>query len=331
VSHPSVMLRGMRSSVANHPAGRLRGDALLARLRGDAGARPAIDPGLAGGLRDWLEDELSGAVASLPEDAAPVRVTKDALDQVLVCEAHFQAHRSAPRRVTVELVRGTMVDLLFRQWVTTGALDDPWNDALEALWVTDDDGARTFVDALAPEARQALALEVEAHAARIAACWPVLAPSWMARTQERLTVPLAGGRVLLSGVVDLAIGAPSSGRASVCIVEVKSGRRRVEHRGDVHLYALLETLRAGAPPFRVATFYTADGELDVEAVGRDALLGALHRVVAGTVRLCRLATGGAAERTPNALCAWCAGLPGCEPGRRQVDEGRAPEGSGPWG
>jgi hypothetical protein len=320
----------MRSSVANHPAGRQRSEALLARLRGETGARPAIDPGLAGGLRDWLEDELSDAVAGLYEDAVPVRVTKDTLDQVLVCEAHLHAQRSAPRRLCVELVRGTMVDLLFRQWVTTGVLDDPFEEALQGLWVAEEHEVRDFVDQLDPDARAALVAEVEAHAACIAECWPVLAPSWMARTQERLSVPLAGGRVLLSGVVDLAIGAPSSGRASVCIVEVKSGRRRIEHRGDVHFYALLETLRSGAPPFRVATFYTADGGLDVEPVGRDALLGALHRVVAGTVRLCTLATGTAPTRTPNPLCGWCAGLSGCEPGRRQVAEGRSTAEGGPW-
>ena len=264
---------GVRSSVTRHPAGRLRGEAFLARLRGDATARPAVDPGLAGGLRDWLEDELSEAVAGLADTAAPVRVTKDVLHQVLVCEAHLLAERRAPRRVTTDIARGTMVDLLFRQWVTTGSVVDPFTDALDALRVAEDDGVLAFVEQLTPDDRACLAAEVEEHAACIAECWPVLSSSWMARTQERLVVPLAGGRVLLSGRVDLAIGAPSAGRASVCIVEVKSGRRRVEHRGDVHLYALLETLRSGAPPFRVATFYTAGGELDVEPVGRDASSG----------------------------------------------------------
>ena len=36
----------------------LERDGLLRRLRGDGGPRPVIDPGLAGGLRDWLEDGL---------------------------------------------------------------------------------------------------------------------------------------------------------------------------------------------------------------------------------------------------------------------------------
>ena len=139
-------------------------------------------------------------------------------------------------------------------------------------------------------------------------------------------VPLAGGRVVLSGVVDLAFGGPAGDRASVCVVEIKSGRRRIDHRGDLHFYALLETLRSGAPPFRIATYYTRTGELDVEAVSDDVLVGAVQRVLAGAVRLCRLAAGAEPARTPNALCAWCTDLPRCEPGqaRAGTDVARRP-------
>lgn len=300
------------------PAG-LSGDALVARLRGEGTARPTVDPGLAGGLRDWLEDGLADDVAALDETGGPVRVTKEALNQVLTCEAHLVAARAEPATVSVELARGTLVDALFRQWVTTGDLGDPFDSGLAALSADGDrQGIADFVASLPAERRRALASEVVDHATRIRAAWPVPAPSWLARTQERLLVPLSGGRVLLSGVIDLALGAPSNGLASVCVVEVKSGRRRIEHRADLHLYALMETLRSGAPPFRVATYYTATGELDVEPVGRDVLVGALHRVLAGTQRLCRLAAGVEPARTPNPLCAWCAGLPACAPGQAQA-------------
>jgi len=131
-------------------------------------------------------------------------------------------------------------------------------------------------------------------------------------------VPLVGGRVVMNGVVDLAFGGPAGERASVCVVELKSGRRRVEHRGDLHFYALLETLRSGAPPFRIATYYTRTGELDVEAVSEDVLVDALQRVLAGAVKLCRLAAGTEPVRTPNGLCAWCGDLPRCEPGQARA-------------
>jgi len=294
------------------------GAVLLERLRGQGRARPAVDPGLAGGLRDWLEDGLAGVTDDLAVDGGSVRVTKEALTGVLMCEAHLVARRSSPRNVTLELVRGSLVDALFRQWVTTGRLDDPWSDALGAVRVDGDSDIIGFLDAMTPDSRGDLAREVAEHAGGVVARWPVPSPSWLPRTQERLVVPLVGGRVVLSGVVDLAFGGPAGERASVCVVEIKSGRRRIEHRGDLHFYALLETLRSGAPPFRIATYYTRTGELDVEAVTDDVLVGALQRVLAGTGRLCRLAAGSEPARTANGLCAWCTALPGCEPGQERA-------------
>ena len=160
--------------------------------------------------------------------------------------------------------------------------------------------------------------EVAEHAANIVERWPVPSPAWLPRTQERLEVPLCGGRVVLAGVVDLVLGSPAQDRASVCLVELKSGARRIEHRGDLHFYALLEALRSGAPPFRIATYYSGTGELDAEPVDEDTLVGALARVLDGAIRLCRLAAGAEPERRPNHLCAWCVGLPGCAPGQRRA-------------
>ncbi len=292
---------------------------LLDRLRAPGHPRPAVDPELAGGLREWLEDALAEPVAGLADDVGDIRVRKDALTQVLVCEGHFAASRGAPRVVTPELARGSLVDALFRQWVTVGEVGEPITDALAALEADGGgDGVVAFVGDLGLEPRRALAEEVAAHVERIRADWPVPSPAWLPRTQDRIMVPVAGGRVVLSGVVDLAMGGPAIDQASVCLVEVKSGARRIEHRADIHFYALLETMRAGAPPFRVATYYSATGELDVESIGEDVLVGALQRVLGATIRMCRLAAGSAPVLTPNPLCAWCAGLPGCGPGQRRA-------------
>jgi len=291
---------------------------LLDRLRAPGQPRPAVDPELAGGLREWLEDALADPVGALSGDLADIRVRKDALTQVLVCEGHFAASRAAPRTVTVELARGSLVDALFRQWVTVGEVGEPLTDGLGALSVEGGgDGVVEYVTRLPMQRRRGLAAELAVHVDGIRRDWPVLSPAWLPRTQERVTVPLAGGRVVLSGVVDLALGGPAVDHAAVCLVEVKSGARRVEHRADLHFYALLETLRAGAPPFRVATYYSATGELDVESIGEHVLVGALQRVVTATTRMCRLASGSAPVLTPNPLCAWCVGLPSCPPGQRR--------------
>jgi len=300
-------------------AGVMERDGLLRRLRGDGVPRPAIDPGLAGGLRDWLEDGLMEAVSALPTGVEVVRVSKETLNQVLVCEAHAVAFRQAPRVVTVDLARGSLVDALFRQWVTTGAIDDPWGDALAAFEVEGDrDGVVSFLAGLPAPLGRRLRDEVAEHAASIVERWPLPSPAWFPRTQERLEVPLCGGRVVLAGVVDLVLGGPAQDRASVCLVELKSGARRLEHRGDLHFYALLEALRSGAPPFRIATYYSGTGELDAEPVGEDTLVGALARTLDGTLRLCGLAAGVEPARSPNHLCAWCVGLPHCAPGQQRA-------------
>src|SRR6516165_8041861 len=48
------------------------GAEVLALLRGDASTRPRFDPGLAGGLRAWLEDAAYGVVGSRGDLAAPL-------------------------------------------------------------------------------------------------------------------------------------------------------------------------------------------------------------------------------------------------------------------
>jgi hypothetical protein len=108
-----------------------------------------------------------------------------------------------------------------------------------------------------------------------------------------VVVPLAGGRVLLTSLFDLVLGDPSTGSASVCLVEVRSGARRSGDRARRRYAALLETLRSGAPPFRVATYYTRDGSIEVDEVDDDLLTATVSDVVEAVTTACR-AVGGPA-------------------------------------
>ncbi len=139
--------------------------------------------------------------------------------------------------------------------------------------------------------RDGLRAEVERQADGLVRRWPALEPAWLPRTQEALRVGLAGGAVELSARVDLAVGRPAEDRSSVAIVEVKSGLRRIEHRADLHFYALIEALRSPAPPFVAATYYTRTGELDVDPVTEDLLAAASRRTLAGTRVLMQQAKG----------------------------------------
>jgi hypothetical protein len=231
---------------------------VLGELRGDLARRPLVDATLAGGLREWLEDGVAETVGSFYDRTRPLVVDKRALGTAL----GPAAHRSG---LSIPLARGALIDVLFRQLVTTGRVDAPMEDGLDGLRV---DGRH-----------EALLSYIEALGAAD------LASGWLPRTQERITIPLAGGAVVLCGVIDLVVGVPSSGRASTGLVEVKSGRRMPEHRADVHYYALLETLRSGAPPFRVATYYCATGEIDAEEVTEEVLIASVQRTLDALERI----------------------------------------------
>jgi hypothetical protein len=275
--------------------------ALVSRLRGDGAERPLVDPGFAGGLRDWLEDSVAQMVPDAPGESWPVRIGKQDVHDALACEGHAMPRRDS-RIVSFELARGVLVDALFRQWVTVGVIEDPWRDALDAAGLSDPAVCR-FVESMGVVARRRLEHEVAEHTTTICSSWPVMNESWLARTQERMEVHLAGGAIVLSGSVDLGLGAPSAGRSSVCLVELKSGARRIEHRADLHFYGLLETMRSGAPPFRVATYYSSTGELDVEQVSEDLLVASLQRLLVAARRVCRLAAGADLSGSADSHCA----------------------------
>jgi hypothetical protein len=121
-----------------------------------------------------------------------------------------------------------------------------------------------------------------------------------------LRAVIAGGQVDLSVYVDLVIGRPAADVASVAFVDVRSGARRPGHRDDRHLGALVEALRAPAPPFAVATYYTKTGELDVDPVDSDLLAAAARRCLAGIRAMDSLSRGEEPEGTGSESCTMCA-------------------------
>ena len=197
-------------------------------------------------------------------------------------------------------------------------------DGLAALAV--DDRQRPLVDwieRMPPAERAELRPEVDRQADGLRRRWPRLEPSWLPRTQVAMRARLAGGPSSCRPGSTWPSAGPPTDEASVAIVEVKSGmRRRMQHRLDLHFYALIETLRSPAPPFVVATYYTRTGELDVEPVTEELLTAAARRALAGTCSHEGVSTGGRRCR-PRAGCA--AGAPAV-PGWGIGQAGRPGEG-----
>jgi hypothetical protein len=266
------------------PAPTAARDEVLALLRHGSARRPRFDPALAGGLRAWLEDGASELVAARGDDAPPLflgpRLLWDgstaAVGAALVEPAALESAAVYP----AELVQSCLVRALFRQVVTTGQVGDPMADALGALQV--DPGRSAMVrqiEDMGPSERASLAASLDTHVAHLVNLTPRFAPGWLPRTHDRVAIPLAGGRVVLGGVFDLLVGAPIPGTATLCAVGLTTGGRWAQARMALHYLALLETLRSGTPPFRMALLHSALGRYGVEDVLEEHLLAIVAHVV----------------------------------------------------
>jgi len=256
---------GAAPAAASRPAAR---NQMLTLLREGSGHRPSVDPGLAGGLRAWLEDAAGELSCARGESASPLFLGP----RTLLAAPAPAAWEGRADPFSLELATSSLVRALFRQLVIAGSVGDPLTDGLDALRV---DPARaelvSFIETLGTTRRAELADTVGIHLAHVADITPRFSPGWLPRTGDRVAIPLAGGRVVLSGVFDLLVGAPVPGTASVCAIGLTTSGRWARGRMTLHYLSLLETLRNGAPPFRLALVHSGAGRYAVEDVREEHL------------------------------------------------------------
>ncbi len=120
-----------------------------------------------------------------------------------------------------------------------------------------------------------------------------------------LEAAFGGGAVTVVGKVDLMLNRPDPARGTRVLIDLKTGRAWPDHAEDMRLYALLYTLRYGAPPYRVATLFLGSGSAQAELVTEETLDRAADRVVAAVRTAAQVSTGGRAELRPGPHCARC--------------------------
>jgi hypothetical protein len=253
------------------------GGEVLALLRGDATARPRFDPGLAGGLRAWLEDAAYDIVAARGDHAPPLFLGARQL-------LGSPDERRVDDSVTDQLILSRLAHALLRQLVHAGEITDPLGDAVDALRASGDDAEVRHVESLSETARTALSETLAVHARHLTALVPRFAPGWMPRTNDRVAIPLGGGRVVLHGVCDLVVGLPQPRTASLCALGLSTGGPWVAERRSLHYLSLLETLRSGTPPFRLALLESASGRYGVEDVREEHLRAIASHIAAWLAR-----------------------------------------------
>jgi hypothetical protein len=149
--------------------------------------------------------------------------------------------------------------------------------------------------------------------------WPPLKASWRPRTESKARVDLLDDRITLQGKVDLTVGVAEGSRAGKVLIDLKTGAFSPVHVDDLRFYALVETIKVGVPPRRVATHYLESGNLVPEDVSEALLGSAAVRVIDAVNRWLELRAGRLVPLLkPSAACRWCPVLPNCDGGRQHL-------------
>lgn len=304
---------------------------IIDRLRGDREARPAYDAELRHHLRSMLEDGTADAAAALPPGQT-IFVNKSKLTAVHGCEAKFVGDTFA---WSIPAARGKVAHKAIEYALNVREEPVPLrlvDDALARLESNDDDFGR-WLQGLREVERAELRGEVNERVTQFLECFPPLPRSWRPGTEMPIRQDLHDGRITLSGRVDLTIGKPDGLVAGKVLVDLKTGAPRHAHLDDLRFYALIETMRIGTPPLRLASYYLDQGTLHPEDVNEGVLRAAAARTIDGVVKTVELQLGREPRRAPSGLCAWCAVLPTCAEGAAWLaarDDPRREDDSGDW-
>jgi len=161
-------------------------------------------------------------------------------------------------------------------------------------------------------------------------CFPPMPVATKVRTESSIRWP-ADGPILLSGKVDLLIGANLTGRQSrKVLIDLKTGWAAPRHREDLRFYALVETLRSRVPPRKLASYYLDAGEASHEDVTEGTLRATARRTLDGINREIELRVEGAEPvKRPGTSCRWCPIAPECKEGTAYLNA-RAADSTDPF-
>ncbi|MFB3738877.1 MAG: PD-(D/E)XK nuclease family protein [Candidatus Velamenicoccus archaeovorus] len=274
------------------------------------GERPSFPADLVPRVRDRIEEAARGC-----ELAEPVWLGKSNLGDLERCPGLFDAVRAGERGPFAFSARSAAGRLAHKavELEVAGREDrDPHGLVAEAVdRLVEDDAFRVFWDGLDGLRRDETLMEAAKTLELLRSTLPplrrmrrVLAPS----TEWHVRAELLGGAVVLTGTLDLVLGASSPAeptRATRLAIDLKTGRAWPEHAEDMRFYALLLALRFGVPPYRVATLYLDSGEWVAEDVDARVLDRAADRVIEAVRAASATAAGRPPALRPGPYCTWC--------------------------
>jgi len=292
---------------------------VLDQLGASPDDRPVFDAVLRHELRRTLDDGLEDLLPHLPDDDTTF-VSKFRLGQVMSCERKYVAEQAQEFSWSVPVARGTIAHKAIE-------LSVHWRREPEPLTLVDEsiarlsegvDGLADWLQTCSEVERAEVRAEANDRVVKFLECWPPLKSAWRPVTESRLRLEL-DDRLVLSGKVDLSLGQAQGDRAGKVLIDLKTGGFSPVHLDDLRFYALLETIRLGTPPRRLATYYLDQGRFVPEDVTEPLLRSAAARTIDGIGRIIELAAEQREPATaPGPSCRWCPVQHDCEPGRRYL-------------
>ena len=275
-----------------------------------------FDPALAEEIRATVSEAIEAFGERLGDEQ--LWVSKHRLSTILGCEAHAMAPDEfawSPATATGQ-VSHRAIQLLVN-WRGEPAPVDLVDEAIARL-ADDDRSIGQWIAALSPGDEADLRGNALERVTRFVEGFPPLDKRAHPMTEARVQWPL-DGPVVFAGKVDLVMGRPNGAESTKLIIDLKTGRHSPRHRDDLRFYALVETLRTGVPPRKLASYYLDVGEADVEDVTEAVLRTAVRRTLDAVDTLVELTTG---EREPavrpGPTCNWCTLLPTCDVGQAHL-------------
>jgi len=270
-------------------------------------------------LRIQLEESLAPLAEKLSPER-PLYISKSSLTTVHGCEAHFMASLDT-FEWTLMNVRGTVMHKAVELSINWRGPIEPAELVDEALARLEDEESRgpsEFIAQLSPGDRAQLRGYAVDLYTKFEESFPPLKASWRPVTESAARVELFGGAIFMSTRVDLTLGGPGS----KVIIDLKSGRIYSNHREDLRFYALVESLRSGQAPRRLATYSLESARADVEEVTEGVLQAAARRVVDGATAIYELTRENREPKlNPGPQCRWCPLKDSCEIGQQFLERG----------
>lgn len=272
-------------------------------------------------LRGELEKGIADHVAMLGPDRQ-IWANKHAISTVHGCEKRFLADREFPGW-SVPLARGTVIHKAIEfsiNWPSVAIPADLVDEALSSLEFGEQNIA-TFLQELNDADRAQLRSDAIDMVTKFDECWPRLKKQWRPVTESKVRLDLFDGKVTMQGKIDLTLGRAEGNKAGKVLIDLKSGKFQPGHMHDLRYYALIEAVRIGVPPRRIASYYLDQGRFHPEDVSEDMLFSSAQRAVDGINRMIELELDASNPRIATSpACRWCKALDVCEPGQVSLRE-----------